>query len=226
MLRQLPGLRMAGENHDTFRYLKDLINNVSNNKSFRHGGNAFVHNPIPSQTLSCVAQQMIEGIDPPLLDGNGRVIDPDLASRDVVGFKTVTFAHHINTPGNRTDTIRFLRTNFPCARFIVNINTDIEQRANSTKNNFRLHKNLTAIELNEVYENGNYTAFAELLGPDRAFLVDKAEWTRNISKLNEAVSWMGYDRACHFTELLQLNMGGYSTVKTELPPFPPECRRL
>ena len=41
-----------------------------------------------------------------------------------------------------------------------------------------------------------------------AFLLDKSEWTTNITKLNELVSWLGFSTECFFEELLELNTGG------------------
>ena len=68
---------MAGENADTLHYLKNMSDGVMGNKNWaRNGGNrtAWGHNEVPPQSFSCVAQHMIETINPPKLETNKSVL--------------------------------------------------------------------------------------------------------------------------------------------------------
>ena len=64
---------------------------------------------------------------------------------------------------------------------------------------------------------------AELLGPERAIVLDKKEWTEDVSHINKVIEWLGFSPTCEFKELLEYNTRGYSATKTKTAPFPSSC---
>lgn len=220
MLDYLPGVRMAGENNNTLGFLKKATDNIVKNHNFRMQANtrtSWGHRFMPNQTLSCFNQKMIESISPPPMKKGGRLIARANSTQDIVGFKTIRFFRDSNNMLDQKDTVRYLKQNFPCSRVIVNINSDIEGQVKSIDNNFHSNRTSNATREYILEENEKLQWLARVLGPQRAFLIDKNEWTQNVSSLNEAVSWLGFDDACHFTELLEFNVkGGYGTGRTKI----------
>ena len=76
----------------------------------------------------------------------------------------------------------------------------------------------------EKVDNGMRN-FVNILGKDQAILTDMVEWTQDVSKLNEVVSWLGFHESCHFQKLLEFNTHGYSNGNTEVTPHP-DCKKL
>ena len=48
---------------------------------------------------------------------------------------------------------------------------------------------------------------AQLLG-NQATTLDSAKWTKDINELNNVVTWLGFDEACKFQKLMELNTAG------------------
>ena len=72
---------------------------------------------------------------------------------------------------------------------------------------------------------------ADLFG-EHAMVLDSSEWTKDVSYLNQAVEWLGYDKACSFHDVLEFNTKadkkgqGYRHGKTKLNNIHPDCRYL
>ena len=227
MFDYLPGVRMAGENNNTLAYLKSATDNIVKSKEFRFQANtrtSWGHRFMPNQTLACMNQKMIESISPPPLKPGGKFVAQKNHTNDIVGFKTIRFFKETKTKVEQRDMVKYLITNFPCSRVVININSDVASQVKSIDRNFHgtKTKNQTQYILDE---NEKLRWLAKVMGSQRAFLLDKDQWTKNISNLNEVVSWLGFDDTCHYSELLEFNVGGYGTGKTKMV-RKRNCKRL
>ncbi|CAB9499841.1 expressed unknown protein [Seminavis robusta] len=235
MLDELPGIRMAGENNNMLTFIFNANKAVFNHSSFHRGNEertSWGHNHIPNQTFACAAQAMIQAINPPeLLLTTDRIHLADKLQEQstIVGFKTIRFERGVDgkpqTEQEWLEKVEFVKENFPCSRILVNINSNVTRQSESFK----------AAKWGTISENSlrnrmlKLKRIAELFGPERAYLLDSAEWTKNVEILNAAVSWLGFDRACHFRELLQFNTAGakgFTHSKTKLDYHSPRCKRL
>ena len=210
MIDALPGVRMAGENADTLHYLKNMSDGVMHDKRWaRNGGNrtAWGHNEVPPQSFSCVAQHMIETINPPKLEtgksfskAEERIRKED--DQTIVGFKTIRFLSGPESEDNSL--IEFVRENFPCSKIVINYTSNVTRQSNSAWLAKR-ERNLTLSRLRE--KNTRLRKISTMLG-SRAYMLDSAVWLKNISALNEMVKWLGFSEKCHFASLLAFNVGG------------------
>lgn len=228
MFDDLPGVRMAGENNNALGYLKAATDNTANHKEFQKQvemRSSWGHRFMPDQTLACANQKFIESISPPPLK-RGKFVSDRNHTNDIVGFKTIRFFRGIEkSEVDRQDMVRYLNFNFPCSRIIVNVDSDLPRQAKSLQRISGFASSSQNQTKRLLVENGNLRWLATELGPQRAFLLDKDQWTKNISCLNEAISWLGFDDACHFRKLLAFNVGGYGKGRTKNR-LRPECKRI
>lgn len=154
--------------------------------------------------------------------------DVNASKTDIVGFKTIRFFQDSKTLEDEARMIAWLRINFPCMRVIVNINSNTTQYAASVQKAWTLNTKETASIQGLLKLNEQATRMAKTLGPKVAFLLDKNEWSNNISKLNEVVTWLGFHPSCHFKDLMEFNTKGkgYGNGNTALPKFDSKCKRL
>ena len=231
MLDSLPGVRMGGENHDVLQNIKDMMNAtfygpMRTSFSITSKNTPWYHNPIPAGALACVSQKMIETIVPPLLLNDTRF--PSTEEHEISGFKTIRLFQR--TPLARlSEMIEFLQEHFPCTRYIVNYRSDRQAQAASQTNTFT--KNITDKDpLDKVVNRLDHEVqwlfqFAKLMGEDRARIIDSSIWTEDVSELNKAVRWLGFDESCAFEKNLELNTKnrfghvGPTTLKMN-----PQCR--
>ena len=224
MLDELPGVRMAGENNNQLNAILNMKENVWNHTSFERGEQkktAWGHNEIPPQTFSCTAQSMLETINPPELIEGTRLKNKDSAE-DIIGFKTIRFER--GSPDHYFRMVDFVKENFSCSRIIVNINSNTTRQMESYHNaKFGEVSEATLIKRNKILKH-----VSELFG-EQAYFLDSAEWTKDVSKLNGAVEWLGFHPSCKFKELLKFNTGGgkgFEHDKTKLSNRDPLCRKL
>ena len=221
MLDQLPGVRMSGENYDVLRHMhiaiKETYIKIGKNP-IRPG--AMGRNPIFNGSHACATQQLIEAITPPMISNN---FDIEKESEMIIGFKTLKLG---NTTEELEDRIQFLKESLPCSKIVVNIRSDTFAQAKSQKQAFLedgqthkmtkrkiekdiLHQNFLLKEIVNIFDN-----------PNQAILLDSSQWTKNITILNEVVTWLGFHPSCQFKELLEYNTknlwGGYGHSKIEL----------
>ena len=119
----------------------------------------------------------------------------------------------------------FLNETFPCGRFIISIRNPHE-RAKSVKRAFHSKQSMPTAVRESQQKNQNLLDLATLLGgPQRFIVLNSSEWTQNITILNDMVSsWLGFDKACHFDQLFELNTQGKGygrgnvTSRSRLPP--------
>lgn len=91
---------MSGENANTLGFLRKMMKNILDNDSFRRATgtkSSWGHEYIPSQSLSCASQAMMEGINPPPLLDKLYIKDANASATDIVGFKTIRFFHDAKT---------------------------------------------------------------------------------------------------------------------------------
>jgi hypothetical protein len=228
MLDSLPGIRMSGENNCALGTIHQMIDNIANNSHFlaqqRHPRGAFDaawgHNLVPEGAFACVAQHMIETINPPLLHENLEPIQDD--SDTIVGFKTIRFLQkNFNISDN--DKVDYVKEHFPCSRVLVNIRSNTSEQALSyaSKPFFRerlAHDGETALE----ERNDRLRLIAKLFGP-QAMLLDSSDWVSNVDILNRVVQWLGFSESCYFQRLLEYNTKGYAHGEIEMV-LNPNCR--
>lgn len=208
MIDALPGVRMAGENNNTLHYLKNMKEAVMDNKLWaRNGGkkSAWGHNEVPPQSFSCVAQHMIETINPPKQKTGKSFSKMEEKVRkevdqSIVGFKTIRFLDGPESDDNSL--VQFIRENFPCSKIVINYTSNLTRQSNSAWH-AALKKNSTILKLEEA--NARLRKISTMFG-SRAYLLDSAAWLKNISVLNEMVDWLGFSEKCHFTSLLAFNV--------------------
>lgn len=199
---------MAGENNNTLHYLKNMKEAVMDNKLWaRNGGkkSAWGHNEVPPQSFSCVAQHMIETINPPKQKTGKSFSKMEEKVRkevdqSIVGFKTIRFLDGPESDDNSL--VQFIRENFPCSKIVINYTSNLTRQSNSAWH-AALKKNSTILKLEEA--NARLRKISTMFG-SRAYLLDSAAWLKNISVLNEMVDWLGFSEKCHFTSLLAFNV--------------------
>ena len=247
MIQSLPGIRMSGENNGMLTHFYHAMSATRTHFEWNRGHlvipGPWRHNPVPPSAFACVTQQMVETINPPLLqDGNQTIVNAQEEKEDIVGFKTIRFPPYYNASiVNETerqaffqDAAIFLNESLPCARFIISIR-DAAAHAKSVQKAFdaghaAFRSNLDEAIAESTRRNQDMMYFAQLLGNEhRVRVVDSTEWTKDISILNQLVSsWLGFSPACHFQQLFQMNTrrNYYQGKVTSRKKTPAGCSRL
>jgi hypothetical protein len=222
MLDSLPGIRMSGENEDLIKHMRTTIENIRSSKGFvRSVGTKSPrgHNPVFPGSFACVAQTMVEVINPPPANFS-KTEEPHM----IIGFKTVKFHERIKK-WELPAVVNFVKEAFPCARIVVNLRSNTEEQAASQIRSFHMENNVTKLTSELESENEKLRYIAELFG-DQGILLDSSEWTKNISSLNRVVKWLGFGESCFFQELLEFRTSGwrgYGHGKNSLE-MDPKCR--
>jgi len=209
-LNYLPGVRMSGEEQGLLGVLMDF-EQVKLSRPYemavqaknRYG--AFDHNTIPDGSLACASQKMVEAINPPCFKNcseTSKLVLPKDEASEIVGFKTIKFVNQSVAPKDAAD---FLLRHFPCARFIVNYSSDAKHQAESQIRAFKATTSVDAKADVIEHQAAYLMNVAKEIG-DQAIVIDSAQWTKNITVLNEAVEWLGFTD-CAFPRPLQLNTG-------------------
>jgi hypothetical protein len=218
MLSLLPGVRMAGENNAHLAFGLLAAENLQTTDAFKlesqeevHG--PWRHHPIPKQSYACPIQHLYEAINPPAEEKLMRSEKYD-DSNTILGFKTVRL-HGIEFPEDWEYVADYLMENFPCARFVVNIRSDIEQQGESWKKSFG-----TDLDGDELrYYNRRLAKTAAYMGQDRARLLDMLEWSKRdnsgVVVLNDLIEWLGFE-GCKYGTLLHSNKDGYGVDRNDV----------
>ena len=230
-LDALPGLRMGGENNGAVNRLQDVIqatllnphferNSGTRNTPWGHGGGGDDRNTTTTNVY-CAAQDFVRALYPPYYDdGKNSAADDD----DVIGFKTIRFLYGHNALQD-ADYLHFFTNTFPCARFVVNVRSDVDALQESRQAAFHSNRDNADTLRGEIQR---LLALAELLGPERSYVLDSTEWTQNATQLNGLVRWLGYSPECDFTEVLELNtVSQYGNGKSRFEGTrSPDCRYI
>ena len=206
MLDALPGVRMAGENNDALHELKNMKEHVLGNKHWIKGSaeqSGWGHNKVLPQAFSCVAQSMIETINPSKFN-QGKSLEEERGAdyKTIIGFKTIRFLD--GSEGDDEGLVDFVQENFPCSKILINYSSNITRQSNSTMWGKR-GQNVSLEILRGA--NAQLGRVGNMFG-SQAYMLDSAAWLRNISMLNEMVTWLGFPERCHFQHLLAFNVGG------------------
>lgn len=152
---------------------------------------------------------MVEAMNPPCFKdctATSKFVRPEEEGEEIIGFKTIKFVDLKVTPKKAAD---FLTSHFPCARFIINYSSNVTRQAESQIRAFRQKSASVENKVNFLEHQAAYLfKVANEIG-DQAMLLDSAQWTNNITVLNEAVEWLGFTD-CAFPRPLALNTGGTS----------------
>jgi hypothetical protein len=236
MLDSLPGVRMSGENNDQLKAIRVMMENVMLRRAFGYYNSTFErkqawgHNPIPPGAAACVGQKMIETINPPLLTDHQSGTSSSVLEDDadtIIGFKTIRFLQNGTTEADTIALVRWVKSNFPCTKFIVNIRSATGDQAISQVRAFPEGNPLIAGSAEKLLQlNERMRSLVKLFGGDQAYLLDSSEWTKDLESLNQAVEWLGFHKSCHFQELLDFNTGPGRGIggeaKTQID-MNPEC---
>lgn len=199
---------MSGENNNALNLIRTMMNQITKSpfqmKPPVSKLNAWSRNPMPDGSLACVSQHMIEAITPPIF-ANGTVADAEAQANEIIGFKTIKLAKTLND-GQAPEVAHFLKSHFPCARYLINYRTEVDKQAESRRETFQLKANISEIEKMLVKDMQFLDTINELLG-DQSMVLDSSKWTKDVNVLNEAVEWLGFEGTCAFPRLLGLNTG-------------------
>jgi hypothetical protein len=166
---------------------------------------------------------MVETIVPPLVK-DGIPVNPKEAE-EIVGFKTIRLLLD-NRMKDVPKIAAFLKTHFPCTRYIINRRSNLTEQAQSQKNHFFSVEsmNLEAVTDKLEQETQRLLRLAELLGTERATILDSSAWLKNVEVLNQAVRWLGFSESCAFHEIMELNTAGFDNGNTTITPLDPQCQ--
>jgi hypothetical protein len=143
MLNLLPGVRMTGENNNLVGRFENLLKGSSQDMLDGTGA-AWFHNPIPKESWSCASQTLFA---PSKLDNNGELLERS-DENTILGFKTIRLFHDAiqkngNTPLSQLQVqeiaknkVEMLNRLFPCARFVVNYQSDKNREVAAWKQQF------------------------------------------------------------------------------------------
>jgi hypothetical protein len=243
MIDRLPGVRMTGENSNLVGRFERLLQELPE-RMILGKGPAWHHHPIPQESFSCAAQNLLTTFNPPPLvaaknaeDDAGdeeaemrRLLESD--EKTILGFKEFRFFGGPNNnltqvqiqelASNKTETLKRL---FPCSRFVVNFRSDVESQLTSQMTRFHFPNTTNSLKKLQL-DNALLHAFYKSMGPEQSILLDSTIWTRNISAFNEMVDWLGFSKHCHFEAALEYNtQNGYKATKTEAS-LSQDCKSL
>jgi hypothetical protein len=196
---------MSGECNNCIQHVRTMISSITGSQFKSDPVGAWHRNPIPKGSLACVSQKMIESITPPLIVNGTLLIEEEEEANEIVGFKTLRLFEN-QTEADIPKIAKFLQSHFPCTRYLINYRSDIERQAASIKSNFQGEANNTIHHLTTDISRRVDLAMrlAEQLG-NQSMVLDSTKWTKDISYLNEAVTWLGFDPTCAFPRLLEMN---------------------
>lgn len=157
---------------------------------------------------------MVETIYPPNLKNNDSHIFEQTQRKSILGFKNIGREITMGSVPMETPVADFVKENFPCSRIIINYSSNLERQANSS---WHAQKNHTQQVTELAKLNSRLKVMAKQFG-SQAYVLDSALWLKNLTYLNELVSWLGFPPECHFKGLLEFNTkgNGYGHGQTTL----------
>ena len=209
---------------------------------YMHGGKEegpFIHNAIPLGSHACVVQQLAYTLNPPeiiLLDkddhddedaGTSTTLNDDYTNNDpiiksayinsnedkmILGMKEIRFQDQDLIPWTPKEAFTFLQDHFPCARYVININTRYIYQSKTMKQHLKgkvIGLNRTQVQQKIQIENQFLVDLSLLLGNDTARLLHSDDWQKDVNVFNDVVDWLGFED-CSFDTLLHENRGGFS----------------
>ncbi len=233
MFNLLPGVRIAGENFGELNLAEDLLSvfrdqspdsNFVYDQPVRDG--SFRHNAIPKGAMSCVAQRLLYSLNPPpmeILEQN--TIYPTIESYDsdtILGVKTIRL---FRKDWTSHDVAEYLKETFPCARYIVNKRSDIEEHAHSISTEFETSDSIDEIKAQLVEEAEFYETLTTELGGEIVMATDLEEWKNDVNILNNVLKWLGF-KNCLFDTILHDNNAGYNADTSHHISLGKQCKAI
>ena len=225
MLNHLPNVRLSGENNGELFVASRLISNLKHpNKEGSllddedEPDGAWMHNKIPTQSMSCPLQQVVSTLNPPssevlyAVNQTGNESYEQHEESNIIGMKTIRIQHGKWEP---FEAANFFRENFPCSRVIVNYRSDVEVQVKSRLDLGWGGGDERAIRDAIVKENNFLTKLASNLGPDMSHVLDMTQWTKDIHIINDVIDWLGF-KGCNFERTLHENHDGYGIDRSKI----------
>jgi hypothetical protein len=211
MFNELPNVRLSGENLNEIYFASQLTSNLegdshfSSDKWIQQGrfikpriDGPFSHNALPIGHMSCPVQNLLNAMNPPEIPEDTFDMEDD--SNTILGMKVIRIQRADWKPYKAA---KFFIENFPCARFIVNIRSDIEKQVES------FHKNFHWDISDDVLKNETeFLKDFHFRLEHRSKMIDMSDWKDDVSVLNEVVDWLGFEN-CAFNSIKHENKGGY-----------------
>lgn len=226
MFNELPNVRLSGENMNELYLASQLVTNLEKDNNFLNEAwvakgryqkpkidGPFQHNALPLGSMSCVSQQLVSTLNPPEIPEDTFEMEDD--SKTILGMKVIRLQRADWTP---KEAAKYLRNSFPCARFIINVRSNMTELAQSYRDNF--HWNVSESDL------FNKTEFLRNLHTElgySSFLIDMKWWRNNVQILNDAIKWLGFEN-CSFKSIYHENKGGYERDANETISLGDNCR--
>ena len=195
---------------------------------------AWLHHEIPEQAMACTIQKVLHTMNPPPIDIQNKIgfgqLDgfrsvEEYDSSQIIGAKMIRIQEGDWSPAEAVD---FFNYNFPCAKFIINTRSNIDDMARSQKTFFKRenrHKNYSQVHDELEKENQFLHMFAKEMGSSKSRLIFMGEWTANVTALNEVVEWAGFQN-CRFNSTFHHNKNGYNTDKKSVIGLGDKCQVL
>lgn len=226
-LNELPGVRLSGENNNLFYNLWKLINyggiKTTLRQNYDQNSSFWIHNAVPRGAMACTIQNFMETINPPpLLSQKYSKLIP-LSKYDdskIIGAKMIRVQKD-NNKWKPKFVADFIRENFPCAKFVVNIRSDVQSQLKSQETTFVKHLNNTTNPI--LQQNIFLLSLAEEIG-ENAIQIDMMEWSKDVSVLNNVFKWIGF-QGCTLETVIHTNDGkdGFQQEAQEKRLFGPTC---
>lgn len=226
MFNQLPNVRLSGENWNVLYHASSLTKvfqshpeNFIDEAMVKEGrfmhkavqSGPFQHNAMPVGSIACVIQSLASYLNPPPMDPEHLPIDEEDEAGKILGMKIIRFQQPDWKP-QRAE--RFLRESFPCARFIINIRSDIEKQGKSVVSAFGKDDLYEAME--SINSQTNFLKeLAHRLGNNKARLIDMSKWKNDVSILNNIINWLGF-KGCQFKDVIHENHDNYGSDSREI----------
>lgn len=250
MFNELPNVRLSGENYNVLfeasevfkTIVEDQTHNFVDEVSMKQGlfmhdaveNGAFKHNAMPIGSFSCVMQNLLTALNPPNLEAlinndiNSLPGENDIHGEEtmILGMKEIRIQSEDLLAWTPEEATKFFNENFPCSRFIININSRYIRQSMAMKKH--LHEKVSGLKRSEVRdklkrENDFLIELSSLLGTDSAKLLDIAEWSEDVSVINDAVNWLGFEN-CRFDTLVEENKDGYNHDSATILDVGPDCK--
>mmetsp|Transcript_93 Transcript_93/g.125 ORF Transcript_93/g.125 Transcript_93/m.125 type:complete len:345 (+) Transcript_93:110-1144(+) len=231
LLNQLPNVRLSGENNGQLHVLANIESNIKSKLQENHDINQgpFLHNSIPSQAMACPMQEVMYTINPPphLVQESVNVTDrPSILEYDknkIFGCKTIRLQR--DNFGKKPQSVAtFFKRNFPCSKFVINYSSNVAKQAQSQQ---QYLKKVNELDLDSIKETIKKEIqflrdFKSHFNNQVVRIIDFNKWSKNITKLNFLVEWMGF-KNCQLDRIPHENHNGFKK-DGETVVFGPQCQ--
>ena len=190
MLRAIPQINMAGENHGVIRVVEGTV------WSPHTLGGSWGHGDIDPGRLFCSAQEfLLANIGE---DKTSALLDEQAHDQRLIGYKQLI---------DRIGSLDLVARVFPCARIVLNFRQNARAQYRASRRAFRTHHHVSWFQL-AVDRMLQFHAEH----PDRTFLLPLEEFT--VDRFNELLAWIGV-KGCTYGNVLHCNSGPRAGMYTD-----------